>query len=409
MNKFLSVVLASVLAIAAGGCGKVPPPANPSVSGTAASQTARTGSAEINAAALKANAIELTYDADFKPQNLPSKDYVLENVQNGKKSARAALHGACLDSKGENIYYVYVNWEDVAMADISHGYVVDRKNLKDGSAEQLYRYENNSEQMVQVPSICCAGKCLMWDEITDESSSLIKFDLSRKKKTAIGTYEEFLFSSPEVSVIKNRFYWFGGVRGDNGKRSGFELYRYDPANGDAVQVNTGGKLTEESCRGMIPDSGTSLVYRTKEDGNYFINARAADTDETYRVKTGEPEISVYNADGQYAAWYDGTRNLYFLDLQSSKLYHYGDNQKLLGISGFVFSGNELYFEIGGKLVTVDFRNKEIVNRYTFDESFQHSRLSGFSGGLYTFGTGRNKQNILKIFALQSGVPAISTL
>lgn len=402
MKKFLSVFLAAVLAVGAGGCGKAPAPANSGVSGTAVSQPARTGSAEIDAAALKPHEIELTYDAGLKPENLPSKDYVLENIQNGKKSARAALHGACLDMSGQNIYYVYVNWEDVDMADISHGYVVDRKSLKDGSAEQLYRYENDKEQMVQVPSICCAGNCLMWDEITDESSSLIKFDLSQKKKTAIGTYEGFLFSSPEVSVIKNRFYWFGGVRGDNGKRSGFELFRYDPENGDAARVNTGNSLSEESCRGMVPDSGTSLVYRTKENGNYFLNIRAADSDESFRVKTGEPEISVYNTDGRYAAWYDETKNLYLLDLQSRKLYHYGDSKKILGIYDFVFSGSELYFEIGGKLAAVDFSNNKIVNRFLYDESFHHYHLSSFGGGLYTFGTNRNKQNILKIITPQSG-------
>ena len=400
MKKFLSVVLVSVLTMAAGGCGKVPTPANNGISGTAASQSAQTGTAVIDAAALKPHAIELTYDAGSKPTGLPSQDYVLENIQDGKKFPRAALHCACLDNSGENIYYTYVNWEDVDMADISHGYAVDRKNVKDGSAEQLYRYENGSEAEVQVPSICCAGNCLIWNEITDENSSLIKFDLSRKKKTAIGTYEGFLFSSPEVSVIKDRFYWFGGVRGDDGKRSGFELYRYDPATGGAARVNTGGRLTEESYRGMIPDSGTSLVYRTKEDGNYFVNIRADDTDENCRVKTGEPEISVYNADGHYAAWYDKSRNLYFLDLLTRKLYHYSDSQKLLGITGFVFCGNELYFEIGGKLVTVDFENKKIVSRYAFDESFQHSRLSSFSGGVYTYGTKGKTQNIMKIFKLQ---------
>ena len=409
MKRFLPVVLASVLTIAAGGCGKVPAPTNGGVSGTTVSQPIRAGTTEIDAAVLKPHAIELTYDADFKPENLPSKDYVLENIQNGKKFSRAALHCACLDNSGENIYYAYVNWENVDMADISHGYVIDRKNVKDGSTEQLYRYENGSEAEVQVPSICCAGNHLMWDEITDENSSLIKFDLSRKKKTVIGTYEGFLFSSPEVSVIKDRFYWFGGVRGDDGKRRGFELYRYDPATGGAAQVNTGGRLTEESYRGMIPDSGTSLVYRTKENGNYFVNVRGADTDGNCRVKTGEPEISVYNADGRYAAWYDESRNLYFLDLLTRKLYHYSDSQKLLGITGFVFSGNELFFEIGGKLVTLDFKNKKIVNRYAFDESFQHSRISGFSGGLYTYGTNRSKQNILKIFPLQNDVQSASGL
>ncbi len=415
-RRFIVFFIAAVLAAGSAGCGKNPNPApvktTASVgaasqmtksSGTAraVSQTAENGTEEIDAESLKPQEIELTYNVGYNPVSLSCKDYILKNVQNGKTTKRADMQGACLDSSGENIYYVYVNWEDVKMADISHGYAVDRKNIKTGSTEQIYRYENKNCSTVQVSYIGCAGNCLLWDEEANDGESLVKFDLVKKKRALLGTDQGFLFSLPGFSVVNNQFYWFGGLAGDGDTNGGgsFRLYCYNPATGHAERFKTEGSLYLDSPYDSPPGSGTSVNYCTKDGENYYITEHIINSPKKHRIKTGSTKISFYNADGNFAAWSDEAKNLYFLNLQTCELYHYNDNKKSGSVHGLLFHNGKIYFILGKSLVTVDFKSKKIVNQYLFDPSDDYDWLSEFKGGLYISGRNKKEQNVMKVFAL----------
>ncbi len=415
-RRFIVFFIAAVLAAGSAGCGKNPNPApvktTASVgaasqmtksSGTAraVSQTAENGTEEIDAESLKPQEIELTYNADSIPKNMLCRDYAFGIPPKGWKDAPVSC--ACLDADGKNIYYVY-NRED---PDNDHEYAVKRKNIADGSDELLYHFRDDQASPLEVESIGCAGNCLMWNEgkNLEVTCLLVKFDLKTKIRTIAGTPQSFLFSFPEFSVVKNQFYWFGGVAGKYDQCTHFDLYRYDPATDEAARVKTDGEpyigsfYDGDMYHEKIPDSNTSVCYRTKSEKEYFINDEVLGAKKRFRIKTGEPEITDYDADGAYAMWLDKTGGFYVLDLSRKKLYHYAVDKKNGTVRNFVFFGGKPYFEINGHLATVNFHTGAIVNLYHFDQTFYHGQLSAFTGGLYIYGDDKKGQNILKLFAL----------